>query len=42
MRPLDASWGRNPKGPGADDHASMTADNTSAFNCRYVGGAEAS
>lgn len=36
------SWGRNPKGPGADDYASMTADNTSAFNCRYVGGAEAS
>jgi hypothetical protein len=23
---------------GADDHRSMSADNTSAFNCRYVAG----
>lgn len=42
MRPMDSSWGKNPKGPGADDYAAMQADNTSAFNCRYVGGAEAS
>ena len=42
MRPMDASWGRNPKGPGANDYAAMEADNTSAFNCRYVGGEEAS
>lgn len=42
MRPMDSSWGRNPKGPGADDYAAMSADNTSAFNCRYVGGQEAS
>ncbi|MFC8501582.1 M15 family metallopeptidase [Pedococcus sp. NPDC057267] len=42
MRPMDSSWGRNPKGPGADDYAAMRADNTSAFNCRYVGGQEAS
>jgi hypothetical protein len=42
MRPMDRSWGHNPKGPGADDYAAMNADNTSAFNCRYVGGAEAS
>lgn len=42
MRPMDSSWGRNPKGPGADDYAAMRADNTSAFNCRYVGGEEAS
>lgn len=27
---------------GADDDRSMKADNTSAFNCRYVGGEEAS
>jgi hypothetical protein len=40
MRPMDSSWGKNPKGPGADDYAAMDADNTSAFNCRYVGGAE--
>jgi len=40
MRPMDSSWGRNPKGPGANDYAAMEADNTSAFNCRYVGGAE--
>ena len=42
MRPMDSTWGRNPKGPGANDYAAMAADNTSAFNCRYVGGAEAS
>jgi hypothetical protein len=42
MRPMDASWGKNPKGPGANDYAAMEADNTSAFNCRYVGGEEAS
>jgi hypothetical protein len=42
MRPMDSSWGRNPKGPGANDYAAMEADNTSAFNCRYVGGQEAS
>lgn len=41
MRPMDSTWGRNPKGPGADDYAAMAADNTSAFNCRYVGGQEA-
>ena len=40
MRPMDSSWGHNPKGPGADDYAAMAADNTSAFNCRYVGGQE--
>ena len=42
MKPMDSSWGRNPKGPGANDYAAMEADNTSAFNCRYVGGEEAS
>lgn len=42
MRPMDRSWGHNPKGPGADDYAAMNADNTSAYNCRYVGGQEAS
>jgi len=40
MRPMDSSWGHNPKGPGANDYAAMEADNTSAFNCRYVGGEE--
>jgi hypothetical protein len=40
MRPMDSTWGKNPKGPGADDYAAMDADNTSAFNCRYVGGQE--
>ena len=30
MRPVDAY--------GADDHRSMDADNTSAFNCRFVAG----
>ena len=42
MKPMDSSWGHNPKGPGANDYAAMEADNTSAFNCRYVGGQEAS
>jgi len=42
MRPMDSRWGHNPRGPGADDYAAMRADNTSAFNCRYVGGQEAS
>ncbi|WP_270889872.1 M15 family metallopeptidase [Pedococcus sp. 5OH_020] len=42
MKPMDSRWGRNPKGPGADDYAAMRADNTSAFNCRYVGGQESS
>ncbi|GAA4711691.1 hypothetical protein GCM10025782_04730 [Pedococcus ginsenosidimutans] len=42
MKPMDSGWGHNPKGPGADDYAAMEADNTSAFNCRYVGGEEAS
>jgi hypothetical protein len=40
MRPMDSTWGHDPKGPGADDYAAMDADNTSAFNCRYVGGEE--
>jgi hypothetical protein len=40
MRVMDRSWGHNPKGPGANDYAAMDADNTSAFNCRYVGGQE--
>ncbi|GAA4349355.1 M15 family metallopeptidase [Angustibacter luteus] len=40
MRPMDSTWGKNPKGPGANDYAAMDADNTSAFNCRYVGGEE--
>jgi hypothetical protein len=42
MKPMDSTWGHNPKGPGANDYAAMNADNTSAFNCRYVGGQEAS
>jgi len=42
MRPMDSTWGKNPRGPGANDYAAMEADNTSAFNCRYVGGEEAS
>jgi hypothetical protein len=40
MRVMDSSWGHNPRGPGADDYAAMSADNSSAFNCRYVGGQE--
>ena len=35
------AFGPNPRGPGADDYASMAADNTSGFNCRYVVGLEA-
>jgi hypothetical protein len=42
ITPMDSRWGRNPKGPGADDYAAMEADNTSGFNCRYVAGEEAS
>jgi hypothetical protein len=42
MKPMDSTWGKNPKGPGANDYAAMEADNTSAFNCRYVGGEEVS
>jgi hypothetical protein len=34
-------YGKNPRGPGADDYASMRAGNTSAFNCRFVVGGEA-
>jgi len=33
---LPDRFGRNPRGPGANDYASMAADNTSGFNCRYV------
>jgi len=40
MRVMDRGWGHNPKGPGANDYAAMKADNTSGFNCRYVGGEE--
>jgi D-alanyl-D-alanine carboxypeptidase len=40
MRVMDSSWGHHPRGPGADDDAAMAADNTSGFNCRYVGGQE--
>lgn len=40
MRPVDV-YGRNELGrPGANDYKSMAADNTSAFNCRYVVGRE--
>lgn len=44
MKVMDRGWGRSPagKGPGANDYAAMRADNTSAFNCRYVGGEESS
>jgi len=38
---LPDAFGANPKGIGADDYAQMAADNTSAFNCRYVVGREA-
>ena len=34
--------GRAKSGPGADDYASMAADNSSAFNCRFVVGKETS
>jgi hypothetical protein len=40
MVPMDSTWGHNPKGLGANDYAAMRADNTSGFNCRYVGGEE--
>jgi hypothetical protein len=39
MHPVDV-YGRNPRGPGANDYASMAAGNTSAFNCRFVVGKE--
>lgn len=39
---LPDRFGRNPKGPGANDYASMEADNTSGFNCRYIDGKESS
>jgi hypothetical protein len=40
MKPVD-SYGKNSPGrPGANDYKSMAADNTSAFNCRYVVGRE--
>ena len=39
---LPDHFGRTPGGyPGANDYAQMAADNTSAFNCRYADGAEA-
>ena len=38
---LPDRWGRTPGGyPGANDYATMAADNTSAFNCRFADGAE--
>jgi hypothetical protein len=40
MKVMDSSWGHAPIGPGADDYTAMDADNTSGFNCRYVGGEE--
>jgi len=40
MKVMDSSWGHAPIGPGANDYAAMDADNTSGFNCRYVGGEE--
>lgn len=39
---LPDRYGPNPLGPGANDYASMAADNTSGFNCRYVIGRERS
>lgn len=40
MRLVD-EYGKNRNGlPGANDYASMAADNTSGFNCRYVVGRE--
>ena len=41
MHPEDV-YGRNPKGIGANDYASMAAGNTSMFNCRYQVGKEPS
>jgi len=40
MKVMDSRWGHAPTGPGADDYAAMDADNTSGFNCCYVGGEE--
>lgn len=40
MKVMDSTWGHSPMGPGANDYAAMEADNTSGFNCRYVGGEE--
>jgi hypothetical protein len=37
---LPDRFGRNRRGPGADDYRSMAADNTSGFNCRYIDGKE--
>ncbi len=37
---VEDRYGRNPFGPGANDYLSMAADNTSAFNCRYIVGKE--
>lgn len=39
---LPDRFGPDARGPGADDYASMAADNTSGFNCRYVVGLESS
>jgi len=39
---LPDRFGRNRRGPGADDYRSMAADNTSGFNCRYIDGKERS
>ncbi|MFA7267211.1 MAG: M15 family metallopeptidase [Candidatus Nanopelagicales bacterium] len=41
MQPVD-TYGPNVGRPGANDYKSMAADNTSAFNCRYVVGRESS
>ena len=41
IQPVD-TYGPNVGRPGANDYKSMAADNTSAFNCRYVVGREAS
>lgn len=41
MHPEDV-YGKNPKGFGANDYASMAAGNTSMFNCRYQVGKERS
>ena len=37
---LPDAYGHDPLGPGANDYASMAADNTSGFNCRYIDGKE--
>ena len=37
---LPDRYGHHPYGPGANDYASMAADNTYGFNCRYVVGKE--